>query len=250
MGASHTEAARKYMREHPGVTFPAAKRAVARGTTIGSPTRVPELVPWVRRLSERRNFAGCYFCGEHTLIPSSGDLPLDRRRVQVYCDNDQCDARETEVIVMRDGTETTAARTDVRILERYAPVVDRPASTFIEEIGDWIPGATPAARTETTICLFCGETASVPSSADVPADTGRIRLRCTNARCDVSEVEVLVLRDNTPWTRDRDDVSALEAIIPRREGTRLGGGIEIHRPGDFRFTPEEVLARRVSEPLP
>jgi hypothetical protein len=84
----------------------------------------------------------------------------------------------------------------------------------------------------------------------MPADTGRIRLHCTNARCSVVKVEVLVLRDGTPWTQDRDDVSALEKIIPRRRGTRLGGGIEIHSLDDFRVTPEEVLARRVSGPLP
>ena len=248
MGASHKEAARKFMREHPGTTFPAAMRAVARDTAIIPKLPSAQSIPWLRRV-RRESSASCYFCGVDTLIRSAGDLSIDHRRVQVYCDNDRCDAREIEVLVVDDGTENTSARTDVRILAENGPVVDRPASSLVEEFGDWIPGAAPAARGATSVCLFCGEASCDPSPADTAGDNGRIRLRCTNARCSVIDVEVLIIRDGTPWTQGRGDVSGLEEIIPRREGT-TAGGVTFYTPADFRFTAEEKLARRVSGPMP
>lgn len=250
MGSSHKQAARKYQREHPGVTFPEAKRAVARPASGSSPAQLPDQVPWVRRLKEHHDVAPCFFCGLDTLTRSAGDVSVDPKRTQVYCDNDQCDAREIEVIVVGDDTQSTRSRTDVRILQRFAPIADRPASSLIEEIGDWIPGATPAGRTQPTVCLFCGEPTCVPASDDVVGDTGRLRLRCTNAACGVAEMEVLVMRDGTPWTQSRDDVRALNAIIPRRGGTSVGEEIVIYRVSDLRFTPEEVLAGRLSGPFP
>src|ERR1700756_1130753 len=51
----------------------------------------------------------------------------------MYCDNDQCDAPEITVIVMSDDTQSTQSRTDVRILQRFAPVADRPSSSLVEE---------------------------------------------------------------------------------------------------------------------
>jgi hypothetical protein len=249
MGSSHKGAARRYQREHPGVTFPEAKRAVARPASGSTPARLPDQVPWVRCLEDRHDVAPCFFCGHDTLMPSAGDLSVDLRRIEMYCDNDQCDAREIAVIVMSDDTQSTQSRIDVRILQRFGPVADRPSSSLIEEVGDWIPGAVPAARDRPTVCLFCGERSCVPASGDVAGDTGRLRLRCTNAVCSVAEVEVLVLRDNTPWTRDRADVRALEAIIPRRDGTRVGDGV-VYSMSRLRFTDEEVLERRVSGPLP
>lgn len=169
MGASHKEAARKFMREHPGTTYPAAKRAVARNSAPAPDPR-SHPIPWARR--GRHDIAApCFFCGnDDSLIRSSGDLRPDRRRVQVYCDNDQCDAREIEVIVVEDGTEATAERTDVRILAKFAPVSGRPISSLIEEFGDWIPGAVPAARTAASVCLFLRR-------ADLPARTCRSRQR-------------------------------------------------------------------------
>lgn len=247
MGASHTEAARQYQRENPGTSFPAAKRAVARNTAAARP--VATRAPWVRSTS-REVTVPCYFCGKDTILVSAGDLNIDPRRIQVYCDNDRCDARETEVIVVDDGTVTTSARTDVRILAQYGPVTYRPASSLIEEFGDWIPGATPAARRSSSICLFCGETTCGPSSADVSADTGRIRLHCNNARCDVIDVEVLVKRDGTPWTQERADICALDAIVPRPGGTVVGE-LTVYTARELRrVDPDEVLARRVSGSMP
>lgn len=248
MGSSHKEAARLFMREHPGTTFPAAKRAVARGAAVIPQSSAPHPIPWLRRMV-RENSASCYFCGDDTLIRSGGDLPVDHRRVEVYCDNDQCDAREIEVIVVDDGTEDTAARTDVRILTEYGPMVDRPASSLIEEFGDWIPGAAPAARAKTSVCLFCGESTCEPAPADAAGDTGRIRLRCNNSHCDVIDVEVLVVRDGTPWTQGRDDIHGLDKIVPRREGTQVGG-ITLYTPAALRFTAEEILAHRISGLVP
>jgi hypothetical protein len=249
MGASHKEAAREYMRQHPGTTFPAAKRAVAHRTTSVSDSAAPQAIPWFRRSLDKDNVAACYFCGDTTLIRSSGDLLVDPRRIQVYCDNDQCDARATEVVVVDDGTKATAARTDVRLLAKYGPVLDRPASSFIEEVGDWIPGATPAARAATSVCLYCGEASCRPTPADTAGDTGRIRLRCNNIDCNVIDVEVLVLNDGTPWNQGRGDVAGLDKIVPRREGTEAGG-VTFYSPADLRFTDEEILARRVSGPMP
>lgn len=247
MGASHKEAARQYQRENPGTSFPDAKRAVARNTAAARP--LATRAPWVRRKS-REVTVPCYFCGKDTIIVSTSDLAIDPGRIQVYCDNDQCDARETEVIVVGDGAVATAARTDVRILAQHGPVTDRPASSLIEEFGDWIPGATPAARVDSSICLYCGETTCRPSADDVAADTGRIRLHCSNARCDVTDVEVLVKRDGTPWTQERADICALDAIVPL-PGGEVVGELTVYTVSDLRrVDPEEVLARRVSGPMP
>lgn len=249
MGSSHKEAARRYQREHPGVTFPNAKRAVARPTGGSPPAHTPDQVPWIRSLEDHHEVARCFFCGHNTLMRSAGDLSVDPRRIEVYCDNDQCDAREIEVIVMSDDTQSTRSRTDVRILQRIAPVAHRPVESLIEEVGDWIPGAAPVARDLTSVCLFCGERSCVPASNDVSGDTGRLRLCCNNAACGVADVEVLVLRDNTPWTRERADVRALEAIIPRRGGTEVGD-VVVYTFRELRFTDEEILERRVWGPLP
>jgi hypothetical protein len=45
MGASHKEAARKFMREHPGTTFPAAKRA---SVAISYKSNHLRLTDWLR----------------------------------------------------------------------------------------------------------------------------------------------------------------------------------------------------------
>jgi hypothetical protein len=158
-------------------------------------------------------------CGKRTAIQSFGDLPTDHGRVQMYCENEHCDARETEVIVVDDGTTTTPGRTDVRIMARYGRVTTTRPSWWMEQVGrDWATGTVPSARTVNgkTTCLFCGEQTCTPSRNDVPADTERLRLHCTNPRCSVSEVEVIVTRDGTSWTRNRPDVKALDAIVPRR----------------------------------
>jgi len=76
--------------------------------------------PWIRReltgdAFGARGYAQCYFCGEHTAKLSGTDLRSDSGRVEVYCDNGDCDAREVTVIVTRDGNRADM-RADVRIL--------------------------------------------------------------------------------------------------------------------------------------
>lgn len=249
MGSSHKHAARRYQLEHPGTTFPEAKRAVARSTAGSTPPRTPDQVPWIRGLDDDHEPARCFFCGHTALKLSSGDLRVDPRRVQVYCDNDRCDAREVEVIVMTDATESTRSRTDVQMMQRIAPIAHRPAETLFETVGDWIPGQRPVARDMPAVCLFCGQRSCRRVAGDVAGDTGRLRLGCTNHACSIGDVEILVMRDNTPWTHDRADVRALDAIVPRR-GEEQVAGMTIYKPSELRFTPEEVLEGRVSGPLP
>ena len=59
----------------------------------------------------------CYFCGQDAAILSYNDLD-DAGRLELYCDNPNCDVRTVAVIVLKDGTNDTAARADVRALER------------------------------------------------------------------------------------------------------------------------------------
>ncbi|MFE2755654.1 hypothetical protein ACFXGA_27005 [Actinosynnema sp. NPDC059335] len=58
----------------------------------------------------------CYFCGEFSAIVSLHDRAADVGRVEVYCTNSDCEAREMTVLVMKDGTRETAERSDVRVL--------------------------------------------------------------------------------------------------------------------------------------
>ncbi|MFJ8696980.1 hypothetical protein, partial [Streptomyces roseolilacinus] len=77
--------------------------------------------PWAR---EGRKHLPCYFCGGHTAILSFGDRPDDPGRLELYCDNQMCDAREIVVLVKRDGAGAPE-RADVRALRE----VDRPRET-------------------------------------------------------------------------------------------------------------------------
>ncbi|MCS5487389.1 hypothetical protein NY588_09645 [Curtobacterium flaccumfaciens pv. beticola] len=77
--------------------------------------------PWVRATLEGSPFgssgyAQCYFCGDMSAKLSSTDLRSDSGRVEVYCDNGNCDAREVIVVVARDGNHSDR-RADVRILD-------------------------------------------------------------------------------------------------------------------------------------
>jgi hypothetical protein len=71
--------------------------------------------PWIRQ-QPRGTKVLCYFCGQATAIVSMGDRNQDTGRVQVYCDNHACAARETEVLVIRDGARARL-RADVRALK-------------------------------------------------------------------------------------------------------------------------------------
>ncbi|WP_237329683.1 hypothetical protein [Streptomyces sp. CBMAI 2042] len=77
-------------------------------------------VPWARQGTEH---LPCYFCGR-TAILGSGDRPDDPGRLEVYCGNPMCDAREMVVLVKRDGAGAPD-RADVRALRE----VDRPRET-------------------------------------------------------------------------------------------------------------------------
>jgi hypothetical protein len=67
--------------------------------------------PWIRKNPK----AICYFCGEPTAIVSWSDLKEDTGRVEVYCDNGKCDAREMTVLVTGDGGGASR-RADVQAL--------------------------------------------------------------------------------------------------------------------------------------
>lgn len=58
----------------------------------------------------------CPFCGDTDAILSFGDDRHDPARIELYCENQDCDAREIVILVRRDGTNETAERADVRAL--------------------------------------------------------------------------------------------------------------------------------------
>lgn len=59
--------------------------------------------------------ARCLFCGDESLLVSWGDDYDDTGRVEMYCNNSLCDAREMTVLVRRDNAGA-AQRADVRAL--------------------------------------------------------------------------------------------------------------------------------------
>lgn len=251
--SSLKKAARAMQRANPGLPFPAARAAVDHALPSAPPrpwSHGQDL--WIRGLADDTP-TRCYMCGKTTSIVSYGDLWVDQGRVQMYCTHKDCDARETEVVVVDDGTAETAQRSDVRILAHYPPVTDRPEWTFGAG-GGWMAGTSPIARTsgQRMPCLFCGAVSCIPAPTDPSADTGRVRLRCTNTGCAVITVEVLVLRDGTGYASHRADVGALRALKPpRRSAGRTTGPLKIipvvdpHPPTD-----QTVMDRRRSGPLP
>lgn len=252
--AARKKAARIFQQTHPDTTFPAALRAVSR-PAAAPPSWRPGQAPWIRSAGPDEP-VGCYFCGKSTAITSFGDVSIDTGRVELYCDNGACDAREVEVIVVDDGTSRTAQRTDVRILGRYGPTA-RPSWT--RGVGpDWTAGMPPSARSTKAqcVCVFCGATSCVPARDDDPVDAGRMRLHCTNPRCSVVDVDVLVTRDGTGWPQDRQDVKALNAIDPNLAGFHGDGaddvaGIRIVPVSELHNAPEDLeLQLRVSGPAP
>lgn len=84
--------------------------------------------PWVRAHTpagfgaSTRDGSGavCYFCGEPTAIISVTDFAEDTGRVDIYCDNTRCDAKEMTIIEIRGGRRQN--RADWRALE----AVDHP----------------------------------------------------------------------------------------------------------------------------
>jgi hypothetical protein len=58
----------------------------------------------------------CPFCGSASLLASSTDLKLDTERVEVYCDNSHCAAREIVILIKR-GDPGPGTRADVLALQ-------------------------------------------------------------------------------------------------------------------------------------
>lgn len=77
--------------------------------------------PWLRRHQPETTYGPqpktvqCLFCGAQTLKRSASDRPQDPNRLELYCDNQLCDAREMVLLVMRDGAGAYD-RADVRTL--------------------------------------------------------------------------------------------------------------------------------------
>jgi hypothetical protein len=78
--------------------------------------------PAIRRAAgDGRKLDGyaCPFCGEAQLLLSDGDLPIDTERVEVYCDNGYCAAREIVILVERgDGAHKRADVQALRAVDR------------------------------------------------------------------------------------------------------------------------------------
>ncbi|GGU62594.1 hypothetical protein [Streptomyces daghestanicus] len=77
--------------------------------------------PWLRRHQPETTWANepnpvqCMFCGGQTVKRSESDRSRDTGRIELYCDNGSCDAREMVLLVRRDGADAYA-RADVRAL--------------------------------------------------------------------------------------------------------------------------------------
>lgn len=84
--------------------------------------------PWLRRRQPHTTYgpesnpAQCVFCGAMTLKRSASDRGNDPGRMELYCDNQFCDAREMVLLVVRDGAGAHD-RADVRALR----LIDRGA---------------------------------------------------------------------------------------------------------------------------
>jgi hypothetical protein len=77
--------------------------------------------PWLRRYQPEASWGPesklvhCMFCGDKTLKRSASDRPQDPGRLEMYCDNAFCDAREMILLVVGDGLNAHE-RADVRAL--------------------------------------------------------------------------------------------------------------------------------------
>lgn len=253
--SSQKKAARDYQLANPGITFPAAVRHVT-GTTALNAWRLGQK-PWVRTLAPQEP-TDCYLCGEVTSIQSYSDIAADHGRVAMYCDNGYCAARESEVVIVEDGTEHTRARSDVQVLERFGPTPFR--NRWPDEDADlspvgWAPGISPHAREHPARCLYCGEMSCTVDPGDDAADTGRVRLRCANPKCAVKQFVVVVMRDGN-LASDRKDVRALHDLFPSQEVLdRQQGRHEDLEPQPLSYSLDpadgyDPVQYRISGPLP
>lgn len=243
--------ARAYRQEHPGTRLADAIKAVTCSDTALAAWTAGD-VPYIRR----KESVTCYFCGETTAIQSWTDMPNDPGRVAAYCENSACDAREFDVIIINDGTAATRNRTDVRILAHFP--LNGVEPMWIGPGQSWAAGTPPYIRThrQASGCVFCGEQTCRLARHDNAADDARMLLHCSNSRCQVREVEVVLMRDEVRSLRERPDVEALNALFVSR-ADRLAadlppGALPIFPVRDFVEPAEGIdpLAMRMSSPVP
>ncbi|MEV0982321.1 hypothetical protein [Streptomyces sp. NPDC049915] len=78
--------------------------------------------PWLRSHQPQTthgvepNSVQCMFCGGQSVKRSESDNDQDPGRIELYCDNSVCDAREMVLLVVRDGADA-GSRADVRALD-------------------------------------------------------------------------------------------------------------------------------------
>jgi hypothetical protein len=58
----------------------------------------------------------CPYCGGQSLLISYGDIPDDKYRIELYCENSHCVVREMTIIALRTDTTVARDRADVRAL--------------------------------------------------------------------------------------------------------------------------------------
>jgi hypothetical protein len=94
--------------------------------------------PWVRReLINEQGRTRCLFCGGDTAKLSYLDHDADYGRVELYCDNPDCDASTVVVLVRQGGW--AAKRADVRALDavdKYAPEAESTPEPDVYDGGD------------------------------------------------------------------------------------------------------------------
>ena len=232
------KAVRAYQQAHPELTYPQAKRAVAYSSRPRRRCK-PGQVPWVR--TDRDTSPTCYFCGEREPIVSATDLHSDNGRVAM-----PATTRNAMPASSRSSSCATGPRPP-----RNAPTcaswsgtspLGRGRRGHTCSAAGGLPGPHPTrADGRDMKCLFCGEQSCAVTDDDVAADTGRIRLRCTNSLCAVQVVEVLIYRDGTGLCGERPDVKGLDDIKPTRARDLRRAGPTRRRHGIVRTTGQRLL---------
>jgi hypothetical protein len=100
-----------------------AYAATARRQSLMKNEWTPDDQPWARLAgaaepgggTESTGYLRCLFCGSKSAKRSYDDSPKDTGRIELYCTNENCEAREITVLVMKD-TYQAHTRADVRLL--------------------------------------------------------------------------------------------------------------------------------------